>query len=66
MIPRPEVVWRKSSRSNGSGGGECVELWVGPGDGAVRDSKNEGVILTSAGKTLGLFLQAVKGGQFDN
>lgn len=66
MIPTKGVVWRKSSRSNGSGGGECVELWVGPGIAAVRDSKNKGEILTFTGKTLGCFLQAAKVGQFDN
>ncbi|RZS31380.1 uncharacterized protein DUF397 [Herbihabitans rhizosphaerae] len=32
--------WRKSSRSNGGGDGNCVELaYIGP-DAAVRDSKN--------------------------
>lgn len=33
------VLWRKSSRSNGSGN-ECVEVGFAPGATALRDSKN--------------------------
>lgn len=33
------LVWRKSSRSNG-GGGNCVEVAFVPGTTALRDSKN--------------------------
>jgi hypothetical protein len=40
------LVWRKSSRSNG-GGGVCVEVAFAPGATALRDSKNPtgGVLL---------------------
>lgn len=34
-----KIVWRKASRSGGTGG-ECVELASAPGTVAVRDSKD--------------------------
>ena len=60
--------WRKGSRSNGNGGGNCVEVADLPGGGAaVRDSKDPG------GPTLRFdsgewdaFLESVKDGDFDS
>jgi hypothetical protein len=37
-----DVVWWKSSRSNGNGGNNCVEVAVVGTAIAVRDSKNPG------------------------
>lgn len=36
----PGAVWAKSSRSNGNGGNNCVEVAFLPGGVAVRDSKD--------------------------
>jgi hypothetical protein len=33
------AVWRRSSHSGGDNGSQCVELAIGAGRGAVRDSK---------------------------
>lgn len=56
-------VWRKSSRSDGSGG-QCVELAL-QGQ-AVRDSKNPaGVALVFDPHSAERFLSAVKAGRFD-
>lgn len=37
---RPETIWRKSSYSNGTEDGACVEVALAPGAVRVRDSKN--------------------------
>lgn len=37
-----QAQWRKSSRSNGGGGAQCVELAFLADGGHVRDSKNPG------------------------
>ncbi|MEO6088916.1 MAG: DUF397 domain-containing protein [Umezawaea sp.] len=57
-------MWRKSSRSNNGGGGNCVEISLTGVAAAVRDSKNP------AGPTISLpnwsaFLIAAKRGDFD-
>lgn len=57
-------MWRKSSRSNNGGNGNCVEVALAGRAARVRDSKNP------AGPTVTLpnwqgFLHAVKGGRFD-
>ncbi|WP_433268841.1 DUF397 domain-containing protein [Actinosynnema sp. CS-041913] len=51
------VLWRKSSYS-GNSGGDCVELRAGLG--AVRDSKNSGVVLEVPPTRLAAFLAAVR------
>jgi hypothetical protein len=38
--PQQQVVWRKSSRSNGNGGNNCVEVADLGDASAVRDSKD--------------------------
>jgi hypothetical protein len=58
-------VWRKSSRSNTGGNGNCVEVSLTGRSARVRDSKNP------AGPTVTLpnwqgFLDAVKRGHLDN
>ncbi|MCW2913815.1 MAG: hypothetical protein JWN52_1883 [Actinomycetia bacterium] len=55
------TVWRKSSRSNGGGGGTCVELAQLPGTIGVRDSTNPtGPILKFDRRELAVLLKAVK------
>lgn len=39
MITDSEINWRKSTRSNASNGGNCVEVAELPGRVLVRDSK---------------------------
>ncbi|MFE2751383.1 DUF397 domain-containing protein [Actinosynnema sp. NPDC059335] len=57
--------WRKSSRSNSSGGA-CVELACGNDVRAVRDSKNpHGGVLLIGDRSAGAFLAAVKAGRLD-
>jgi hypothetical protein len=52
-----DLTWRKSTRSGGEAGGNCVEL----APGAVRDSKNpDGPVLTVK---IAALLIAVKTGQ---
>ena len=58
-------MWRKSSRSNTGGNGNCVEVSLAGRSARVRDSKNP------SGPTVALpdwqgFLDAAKRGQFDN
>lgn len=63
--------WRKSSRSNGNGGNNCVEVaQTDDGMVAVRDSKQNGrkhqafLIFTPA--EFLAFLDGAKSGEFDN
>jgi len=60
------AAWRKSSRSNGSGG-QCVILGHVPGFGAVKDSKNTaGPALVFAEADLAAFVAQAKIGRFDS
>ena len=53
-------MWRKSSYSNGNGGGNCVEVDVRPGEVAVRDSKNPaGPVLSFDRRAWAEFLEFV-------
>ena len=60
------VIWRKSKRSNGSGG-DCVEVADLPGGAcAVRDSKDPtGPALTFTAPAWRAFTAGVKSGEFD-
>lgn len=54
------AVWRKSSRSGGSGG-QCVEVAVKCGFTAVRDSKNpDGPLIEVSSTVFGSFLKELK------
>ena len=61
------AVWKKSSRSNGNGGNNCVEVaQLDTAVIAVRDSKDPSgpaLIFTSASWTE--FLNSAKDGEFD-
>lgn len=60
------VIWRKSKRSNGSGG-DCVEVADLPDGGrAVRDSKNPtGPALIFTPAEWAAFTAGVRAGEFD-
>lgn len=60
------AIWRKSSRSNGSGG-DCVEVAkLADGDRAVRDSKDPaGPVLAWAPAQWAAFIVDVRNGKFD-
>jgi hypothetical protein len=62
------AVWRKSSRSNGNGGNNCVAVaFLGDGVTAVRDSKNpSGPALVFTRGEWDAFVGGVKDGEFDN
>jgi len=62
------VSWRKSSRSNGNGGNNCVAVAFLPGGAtAVRDSKNpSGPALMFTQGEWDAFVGGVKDGEFDN
>ena len=60
------AVWKKSSRSNGNGGNNCVEVAFLDTDVAVRDSKNRSgpaLIFNAAEWTA--FVNSAKDGEFD-
>ncbi|MEU9557289.1 DUF397 domain-containing protein [Streptomyces fumanus] len=55
-MPRPELIWRKSSYSSG-GDGDCVEIATRPGAVHIRDSKDkDGAQLTVSPAAWGDFL----------
>lgn len=58
--------WRKSSRSNGNGGNNCVEVAVVASAVGVRDSKNpDGPALRFSPAAWTSFLSDAKLGSFD-
>lgn len=55
MVDLPEVVWRKSSRSSGTG--QCVEIGYAGDRSAARDSKNpDGPVLVFTPHALRAFV----------
>ena len=61
-----DAVWRKSSRSNGNGGNNCVEVAFLDTIVAVRDSKNQsGPALFFSSVEWTEFLNSAKAGEFD-
>jgi Domain of unknown function (DUF397) len=60
------AVWRKSSRSNGNGGNNCVEVAFLDTIVAVRDSKNQsGPALFFNSVEWTEFVNSAKAGEFD-
>jgi hypothetical protein len=60
------AVWRKASRSNGTGGNNCVEVAFLDTGVAVRDSKDQSgpaLMFTQAEWTA--FVDSTKDGEFD-
>jgi hypothetical protein len=70
MIPAHRLdaaVWRKSRRSNGNGGGNCVEVAFLDEHVAVRDSKDtDGPALIFTRQEWTAFLGGAKDGEFDS
>jgi hypothetical protein len=63
---RDSAVWKKSSRSNGNGGNNCVEVANLDAAVAVRDSKDpSGPALVFNSATWTEFLNSAKDGEFD-
>ena len=61
------AVWKKSSRSNGNGGNNCVEVAFLDTAVAVRDSKNPtGPALIFNPSDWAEFVYSAKSGEFDN
>lgn len=66
MINLDHAVWRKSSRSNGNGGNNCVEVAFLDTTVAVRDSQNpSGPALLFTPADWDDFVASVKDGEFD-
>jgi len=60
------AVWKKSSRSNGNGGNNCVEVAFLDAGVAVRDSKNRsGPALMFTSAEWIAFVDSAKDGEFD-
>jgi flagellar biosynthesis regulator FlaF len=60
------AVWKKSSRSNGNGGNNCVEVAILDAAVAVRDSKNQsGPALVFNAAQWTAFVNSAKEGEFD-
>lgn len=57
------AVWRKSSRSNGGGNGDCVEVALDGSGARLRDSKGR-ADATVAAPAWDAFLATVKGDLF--
>jgi len=58
------VTWRRSSRSNGGGGGACVEVAELSGRVAMRDSKDPaGPVLAFTPAEWRAFLDGMRGGE---
>ncbi|NMO57700.1 DUF397 domain-containing protein [Actinoplanes sp. TBRC 11911] len=61
-----DAVWRKSQRSNGNGGNNCVEVAFLAGAVAVRDSKEpDGPALLFTDAEWTSFVGGVHDGEFD-
>jgi hypothetical protein len=61
----PELIWRKSSRSQG-GGQNCVESTAFGGVILIRDSKNPGAEIHKVGSSeWHVFLGHIKSGHYD-
>ncbi|MGQ0717441.1 MAG: DUF397 domain-containing protein [Pseudonocardiales bacterium] len=59
------AIWRKSSRSNGGGGGACVEVAEFPDQVAMRDSKDPaGPVLAFTRAEWRAFLGGIRIGEF--
>jgi Domain of unknown function (DUF397) len=62
----PGAVWKKSSRSNGNGGNNCVEVAFLDTAVAVRDSKDQsGPALIFNPAVWAEFVNSAKNGEFD-
>ena len=62
----PGAIWKKSRRSNGNGGNNCVEVAVLHNQVAVHDSKDpDGPALIFTHPEWTAFIRGAKDGEFD-
>ncbi|MFI5758981.1 DUF397 domain-containing protein [Streptomyces sp. NPDC051569] len=61
-----EIQWRKSSKSDGEHGGECLELAAHGGEILMRESDNPDVVIHTTRAKLLAFLGGAKEGEFDD
>jgi hypothetical protein len=66
MFDFSNAIWQKSSRSNGNGGSNCVEVAQLRNGVAVRDSKHRtGAVLVFTPDEWDAFVGGAKDGEFD-
>ncbi|WP_327296673.1 MULTISPECIES: DUF397 domain-containing protein [unclassified Streptomyces] len=61
-----EIQWRKSSKSSGPEGNNCLELAEQGDEILLRESDNPGVIVRTSRAKLRAFLGGAKEGEFDD
>ncbi|MFE2496863.1 DUF397 domain-containing protein [Streptomyces scopuliridis] len=61
-----DIQWRKSSKSSGAEGNNCLELAEHDGEILMRESDNPDVIIRTTPAKLRAFLDGAKQGEFDN
>ncbi|WP_097957511.1 MULTISPECIES: DUF397 domain-containing protein [Streptomyces] len=61
-----DIQWRKSSKSSGAEGNNCLELAEHGGEILLRESDNPDVIVRTTRTKLRAFLGGVKEGEFDD
>ncbi|MFF3745923.1 DUF397 domain-containing protein [Streptomyces kronopolitis] len=60
------IQWRKSSFSDDTEGGNCLELAVHKGEILMRESDHPDVIVRTTQQKLRAFLAGAKAGEFDD
>lgn len=61
-----DIQWRKSSKSSGAEGNNCLELAEDGGEILLRESDNPDVIVRTTRTKLRAFLGGAKAGEFDD
>ncbi|WP_093563847.1 DUF397 domain-containing protein [Streptomyces sp. OspMP-M43] len=61
-----DIQWRKSSKSSGAEGNNCLELAECDGEILLRESDNPDVIVRTTRAKLRAFLGGAKEGEFDD
>ncbi|MFE3472814.1 MULTISPECIES: DUF397 domain-containing protein [unclassified Streptomyces] len=61
-----DVQWRKSSKSSGVEGNNCLELAEHNGEILLRESDDPGVVIRTTPARLRVLLDAAKAGEFDD
>ncbi|MFB8121428.1 DUF397 domain-containing protein [Streptomyces bacillaris] len=61
-----DVQWRKSSKSSGVEGNNCLELAEHDGEILLRESDDPGVVIRTTPARLRALLDGVKAGEFDD
>ncbi|WP_405899020.1 DUF397 domain-containing protein [Streptomyces sp. NBC_00727] len=61
-----EIQWRKSSKSSGADGNNCLELAAHDGEILLRESDNPDTVIRTTPAKLRAFLGGAKEGEFDD